>query len=116
MSKLRITNARGQVLADRADVADTSAKRRTGLLKHKGLETGEGLWIAPCEGVHTFFMKFPIDVLFLSRQKKVLKVRHRMVAWRMAMSFRAHSVLELPAGMAEQTGTAAGDQLSFEKY
>ena len=103
------------MLADRADIADTSEKRRTGLLKHSKLEAGEGLWIAPCEGVHTFFMKFPIDVLFLSKQKKVLKVRHRMVAWRMAMSIRAHSVLELPAGTAEATGTAAGDVLSFEK-
>lgn len=116
MSKLRITNSQGRVLADRAEIADTSAKRRTGLLKHSKLESGEGLWIAPCEGVHTFFMKFPIDVLFLSKQKKVLKVRHRMVAWRMSMSFRAHSVLELPAGTAEAMGTSAGDQLNFEKY
>ena len=51
-----------------ADIADTSAKRRTGLLKHKSLEPGDGLWIAPCEGVHTFGMKFPIDVVFLSRK------------------------------------------------
>jgi uncharacterized membrane protein (UPF0127 family) len=116
LSKLRITNSKGRILADRAEIADTSAKRRTGLLKHTGLEPGQGLWIAPTEGVHTFFMKFPIDVLFLSRQKKVLKVRGRMVAWRVALSFRAHSVLELPAGTAEATGTIAGDQLSFEKY
>ncbi len=111
-----MTNSQGAVLADRADIADTSAKRRTGLLKHARLEAGEGLWIAPCEGVHTFFMKFPIDVLFLSKQKKVLKVRHRMPAWKFAMSFRAHSVLELPAGTAESTGTVAGDVLNFEKY
>ena len=104
------------MLADRAEIADTSAKRRTGLLKHTKLEPGEGLWIAPCEGVHTFFMKFPIDVLFLTRQKKVLKVRHRMAAWKLAMSFRAHSVLELPAGTAQATGTSVGDQLNFDKY
>ncbi len=54
-----MTNSRGAVLADRADIADTSAKRRTGLLKRARLEAGEGLWISPCEGVHTFFMKFP---------------------------------------------------------
>ena len=116
MPKLRITNSQGKLLADRAEIADTSAKRRTGLLKHARLEPGQGLWIAPCEGVHTFFMKFPIDVLFLSKHKKVLKVRHRMSAWKLAMSFRAHSVLELPAGTAESTATAAGDVLSFEKY
>lgn len=117
LAKLRVANqTKGQVLADRADIADTSAKRRTGLLKHKGLEPGEGLWIAPCEGVHTFGMKFPIDVLFLSKKKKVLKARPDMVKRRIAFSFRAYSVLELPAGTLAQTGTAAGDQLEFEKY
>jgi len=104
------------VLADRADIADTSAKRRTGLLKHTSLEPGEGLWIAPCEGVHTFGMKFPIDVVFLNKKKKILKVRPNMVRGRMALSLLAHSVLELPAGTLEQTGTMVGDQLEFEKY
>jgi uncharacterized protein len=117
LPKLRVTNqSRGRVLADRADIADTSAKRRTGLLKHTGLDAGEGLWIAPCEGVHTFGMKFAIDVLFLSKKKKILKVRPNMVRRRMAISFRAHSVLELPAGTIEATGTAKGDQLEFERY
>jgi len=104
------------VVADRADIADTSAKRRRGLLKHSKLDPGEGLWIAPCEGVHTFGMKFPIDVAFLTRQKKVIKVRPNMVRARLALSLRAHSVLELPAGMLEKTNTLAGDQLEFEKY
>ena len=116
MSKLRITNSQGKILADRANIADTSAKRRTGLLKHSKLEPGEGLWIAPCEGVHTFGMKFPIDVVFLNKKKKVLKIRPNMVRARIALSLRAHSVLELPAGTLEATGTAAGDQLEFEKY
>ena len=114
--KLKVTNSQGRVLADRADIADTSAKRRTGLLKHSALAPGEGLWIAPSEGVHTFGMKFPIDVVFLSRSKKVLKIRPNMVRGRIAMSLRAHSVLELPAGTLESTGTAAGDQLVFEKF
>jgi hypothetical protein len=117
LAKLRVANqTKGQVLADRADIADTSAKRRTGLLKHAGLEPGEGLWIAPCEGVHTFGMKFPIDVLFLSKKKQVLKARPDMVKGRIAFSLRAYSVLELPAGTLAQTGTVAGDQLEFEKY
>jgi len=117
LAKLRVANqTKGRVLADRADIADTSAKRRTGLLKHQGLEPGEGLWIAPCEGVHTFGMKFPIDVLFLSRKKKILKARPDMVRGRISFSLLAHSVLELPAGTLAQTGTVAGDQLEFEKY
>jgi uncharacterized membrane protein (UPF0127 family) len=104
------------VLADRADIADTSVKRRTGLLKHTRLDPGEGLWIAPCEGIHTFGMKFAIDVVFLNRKKKILKVRPNMVRRRMAISLRAHSVLELPAGTIEATGTAKGDQLEFDTY
>jgi len=103
-------------LADRAEVADTSAKRRTGLLKHTGLAPGEGLWIVPCEGVHTFAMKFTIDVLFLNRKHKVLKIRPNMVRRRSAPSLLAHSVLELPAGTLAETGTERGDQLELEKY
>ena len=115
--KLRVSNpGRARVLADRAGIADTSAKRRTGLLKHSGLEPGEGLWIAPCEGVHTFGMKFPIDVVFLDRKKRVLKIRPNMVRGRIAFSLRAHSVLELPAGTVMATDTQVGDQLEFEKY
>lgn len=110
------------VVAECAGIADTSAARRTGLLKHSGLEPGEGLWIVPCEAVHTFRMKFDIDVLFLSKKAKgtnvvrVLKVRHSMPKRRIALALLAHSVLELPAGMARRTGTAKGDELELERY
>lgn len=117
MPKLRIWNrTRDQKLTESADVADTSAKRRTGLLSHTQLGPGEGLWIVPCEGVHTIGMKFAIDVLFLSRKRKVMKIRHSMGKWRFSLSLFAHSVLELPAGLAKETGTEVGDQLEFEKY
>jgi uncharacterized membrane protein (UPF0127 family) len=117
MAKLKVTNTtRGTVVADRADIADTSATRRRGLLKHSGLAPGEGLWITPCEGVHTFGMKFPIDVVFLNRKKKVLKIRPDMGRARIAFGLTAHSVLELPAGRLAETRTAKGDQLEFEKY
>jgi len=85
------------VIADCADIADTSAKRRTGLLKHTSLEPGEGLWIAPCEAVHTAGMKFAIDVVFLNKKRKILKVRRSMPKWRISASPLAYSVLELPA-------------------
>ena len=115
--KLRVRNVtRDQELADRADIADTSAKRRTGLLKHTGLEPGEGLWIVPCEGVHTFAMKFTIDVVFLDKKRKIRKIRPNMVKSRISLSLLAHSVLELPAGTLDRTGTQKGDQLEFEKY
>ena len=97
------------------DVADTSAKRRVGLLKHERLEPGEGLWIVPCESVHTFFMKFPIDLVYLDRKRKVRKVRHAVPPWRLSACLLAHSVLELPAGTAEHSGTKPGDELSIEK-
>jgi uncharacterized protein len=106
---------RGVVLADSADLADTSEKRRTGLLKHTELKPGEGLWIIPCESVHCFFMKFTIDVLYVDREKKVRGMRPNMKPWRVSACLTAHSVLELPAGTLDRTGTKKGDQLRFEK-
>ncbi|MEI9972198.1 MAG: DUF192 domain-containing protein [Ignavibacteriota bacterium] len=67
---------RGTVLGDAVELADTSAKRRTGLLKHTHLDPGTGLWIVPCESVHTFFMKFAIDLVYIDRKQVVRKVRH----------------------------------------
>lgn len=105
---------RNAVLASAAEVADTSAKRRTGLLKHKRLDAGQGLWIVPCESVHTFFMRFPIDLVYLSRDRRVRKVRGSVPPWRLSACLPAHSVLELPAGTVEKTGTRPGDQLIIE--
>jgi len=104
---------RNRVLAETAEVADTSAKRQKGLLGRDSLPIGCGLWIVPCEGVHTCGMRFPIDVLYLDRKKRVRKLRRAMRPWRLSMCLLAHSVLELPAGVIEQTGTQPGDQLDF---
>lgn len=113
---LRVRNiTRDVLLGGAVEVADTSAKRRTGLLKHTSLPPGEGLWIAPCEGVHTWGMKFPIDVVFLSKKRQVIKIRKDMDKRGIAFCLWAHSVLELPAGTLEQTGTQKGDQLEFER-
>ncbi len=106
---------RQTTVADRAILANTSATRRTGLLKHESLQDGEGLLIVPCEGVHTFGMKFPIDVLYLNKKRIVLKIKPEMPRRRMSFCLSAHSVLELPAGMAARTGTVVGDQLEVEK-
>ena len=107
--------SRDCVLGEHVETADTSKKRQTGLLKHERLLPGHGLWIVPCEGVHTFWMKFRIDVVFLSKKRKVLKIRKDMKQWRMAWCLRAHSVLEFPSGTLDETGTVPGDQLVFEK-
>ena len=112
---IRVRNlTRGTVLADSAAVAETSAARRTGLLKHSRLDPGQGLWIVPCESVHSFWMKFAIDVIYLDRQKNVRKVRNSMGPWRISADLLAHSVLELPVGTIEATRTERGDQLAFE--
>jgi len=116
LSRIRIENqTRGTRLAEHADVANTSEKRREGLLKRTGLNPGEGLWIVPCEAVHCFFMKFTIDVLFLNKAKCVVKLSPDLKPWRLAACLTAHSVLELPAGTIAATGTKKGDQLVFEK-
>jgi uncharacterized membrane protein (UPF0127 family) len=114
--KIQVRNlTRDVVLADAAEVADTSAKRRTGLLKHTSLQPGDGLWIVPCESVHSFFMKFTIDVLYLDRKHRVKKIRPEMVPWRVSACLTAHSVLELPAGTITRTATQRGDQLEIKK-
>lgn len=106
---------RDTVLGQAIDVADSSTTRRTGLLKHERLEPGTGLWIRPCEAVHTFFMKFPIDLVYLDKRRKVRKVRNAVPAWRLSGCLSAESVLELPAGTIRQTSTQPGDELVFEK-
>ncbi|MGC8881606.1 MAG: DUF192 domain-containing protein [Bryobacteraceae bacterium] len=113
---LRILNrTRGTVLATRAETAGDSGSRRRGLLGRTSLDEGEGLWIVPCEAVHCFFMKFTIDVVFLDRAKRVVKVRPSLRPWRISGSLRAHSVLELPEGTIRATGTRPGDELEFEQ-
>lgn len=113
---MRVRNlTRNTLVADRVSVAQTSRERRKGLLGRESLAEGEGLWIVPCEAVHTFGMKFPIDVVFLSRSHKVLKVREAVPRGRIAVCLRAHSVLELPAGALRRSRTQAGDQLALER-
>ena len=106
---------RHAVLADAAEIAETSKQRRIGLLRHTRLDRGQGLWIVPCESVHTFFMKFAIDLVYLDRHHKVRKVRSNMIPWHISACLSAHSILELPAGTVAATGTQRGDQLQIER-
>jgi uncharacterized protein len=104
---------RNTLLADSAEIADRGAARRKGLLGRAELRPGEGLWIVPCESVHTIGMQFAIDLVYLDRNKRVKKVRRRVVPLRMSACLMAHSVLELPPGTIERTETKAGDQLQL---
>lgn len=114
--RYRVTNlTRNTLLADRAARADTFVSRFKGLMGRAELPMGDGLQIEPCNSIHTFFMKIPIDALFLDRELAVVDICHAMPAWRMSrVYFGARSVLELPAGTAAASGTVAGDRLAFE--
>jgi uncharacterized membrane protein (UPF0127 family) len=111
----QVTNReRGTVLATRLEVADSGSKRTKGLLGRERLASGEGLWIVPCESVHTFFMRFPIDLVYLDRKNKIKKLRSAVGPWRVSVCLSAHSVIELPAGTIRKTLTAVGDTLELE--
>ncbi len=113
-SPLKVVNTtRGTVMATRLDVANSGKTRRKGLLGRDHLASGEGLWIIPCESVHTFFMRFPIDLVYLDRGNRVRKVRSGVGAWRISGCFAAHSVLELPAGTVRATATKRGDAIEM---
>ena len=99
-----------------AEVADVGAKRRKGLLGRQELRAGEGLWIRPCEAVHTFGMKFPIDLVYLDRKLRVKKVRSGVRPWRLSFCFTAHSVLELASGTIHETQTKPGDRIEFSMW
>jgi hypothetical protein len=95
------------------EVADTALTRMRGLLGRRGLPRGHGLFIEPTWSVHTWFMRFPIDVVFLDHDLTVLEVRKDMRPWRMAARFRARSVLELASGECDRLRLDVGDRLAF---
>jgi uncharacterized protein len=108
----RIVNQdRAYTLATHAQLAGASNERRRGLLGVTNLEEGTGLWIVPCEAIHTFWMKVRIDSIFLDKALRVTALRANLKPFRIAICLRAHSVLELPPGIIEKSGTAVGDQL-----
>ncbi|MGA7339119.1 MAG: DUF192 domain-containing protein, partial [Terracidiphilus sp.] len=105
---------RGTVLVARLEVAGSGKKRRKGLLGREGLSPGEGLWIVPCESVHTFFMRFAIDLIYLDSGNRIRKARSAVGPWRLSACFTAHSVLELGAGTIRATETQRGDMVEFQ--
>lgn len=108
-----INRTRDTELASRLEVADRGQTRRKGLLGRHGLAPGQGLWIVPCESVHTFWMQFPIDLVYLDRDSRVRKLRANVPAWRFSMCLSAHSVIELAAGAIAQTQTERGDLIEM---
>ena len=109
-----LRNASGpRVVAATVELAVTRATRRRGLLGRDGLAPGHALLIAPCNSIHTWFMRFPIDVIFVRRDGLVLKTRAAIPAWKMAFGRGAHAVVELPAGAVAECGVKPGDRLEL---
>jgi uncharacterized membrane protein (UPF0127 family) len=103
------------VIADRVGVAATRAARAVGLLSRNGLEPGEALWIVPSRGVHTWGMRFPIDVLALDESGTVIDCVSNLRPWRVRLPRRGTAgVLELPAGTLAASRTSVGHQIILE--
>ena len=104
----------GAIVADNVAVAATHAERAVGLLSRSGLEPGEGLWIIPSRGVHTWGMRFAIDVLALDDRGVVIDRVEALKPWRIRLPRRGTAgVLELPSGTLSASGTALGHRIEF---
>jgi uncharacterized membrane protein (UPF0127 family) len=101
----------GAVVCERCEMADTFLSRGKGLLGRRALDAGEGVLIKPCSSIHMFFMRFPIDAVFLDRDLRVLKVVSDLKPWRMAAKRGAKAVLEFGAGEAARVGLEPGVRL-----
>jgi uncharacterized protein len=110
-----VTNTtRATIVGDSIELADTSMTRMFGLLGRRGLDAGCGLWIKPSSGVHTFFMKFKIDVVGLDHDLKVIKLWRCLTPFRVtSVSMKLKSVIELPCGQIDAAQIKIGDQLQI---
>ena len=102
-------------VADRVEVAVTRSSRRKGLLGRTGLEDSTALILAPCAAVHTMFMRFPIDVVFVDADGCALRMVPNLRPWRIAVEPFAHAVVELPAGSLGRRQVGIGDRLYLRK-
>ena len=108
--------SRDCVLGERVQIARTFFSRGRGLMFVPELPSGEGLIIDPCTSIHTFFMRIPIDVLYMDRSNTVLRADAEVVPWRIGPIFTGSKwVIELPAGTIAATGTSRGDVISVQR-
>jgi uncharacterized membrane protein (UPF0127 family) len=108
-----VSRAGGVVVCERCTIADSPLPRMRGLLGRRALASDEGILLRPAGSIHTFFMHFPIDAVFLDRDRCVLRVVDSLRPWRTAAARGAHAVLELRAGESARRGIAAGDVLEL---
>ncbi len=111
-----VNQTRATVVGRKIAVADTFVTRLVGLLRHSRLDDGCGLLIQPSSGVHTFGMRFPIDVIALDRGLRVRALWHNLKPWRTSdVSWKTHAIIELPAGHIRDCALFVGDQLEIVK-
>ena len=114
MVKTTLVNSRtGRLIASAVEMADTRARRRRGLLGRDRLDPCSALVLTPCFVIHTLSMRFAIDALFLDREGTVLRMVTNLEPARIALARRAHSVVELAAGVLASRDVAVGDRLYF---
>lgn len=111
-SAARLTGADGRVVCEHLLVAARPLRRMRGLLGRADLPAGDGILLRPAGSVHTFFMRFPIDVVFLDRDDVVLGVEPALPPWRTAARRGAKAVVELAAGECERRGVRVGERLA----
>jgi uncharacterized membrane protein (UPF0127 family) len=113
--RIKALNGRsGAIMAESLVSAHDSASRRKGWLGRDSAPSGEAIWILPCEAIHCFFMHFPIDVVFLDRELRIVQLRRSVKPWRIAVCLRAYSVMEFAAGVIDATATIAGDKIVLQ--
>ena len=101
-------------LATTVRKADNFLTRLVGLLRRTSLGPEEALWLIPSKGVHTFGMRFPIDIIFLNEDNKVIHTVRDLAPNRISrLQFRSRSILELPQGSIQKSATAVGDQIEI---
>lgn len=112
--EVKVTVAgKGVLVASRCRLADTSLSRMVGLLNRDSLAEGEALLLDPCNHVHTLFMRFPIDVVFLAKDDTVVAVQE-LAPWRLSrLHLKSRKILELALGSCRRAGLVAGDRLEF---
>jgi uncharacterized membrane protein (UPF0127 family) len=109
-----VNRTQGTLLGSRVLLADTWWQRFRGFLGRGAPGSGEGILLAPCNAIHTFGMTFPLDVVFLDAQGRVLDLRRSLRPWRTARGRSGtRYVLEVPTGTIDQTSTHIGDELSW---
>lgn len=104
----------GNVVCERCTLARNPYSRMRGLLGRRGLAQGEGLLLQPAGSIHTFFMRFPIDAVFLDREQRVVSISSDVRPWRTAAARKSRAVLELAAGEAARVGLEPGLLLRLE--